>query len=238
MARPPVAKHRPARAAGPGAALTAYRLLTDVVRPAVPFFLGVRARRHKEDSGRRAERLGHAGAARPEGVLVWVHAASVGETNAILPLLSLLRERVPELRFLLTTGTVTSAEVARRRLREPDIHQFAPLDAREYVCRFLDHWRPALAVFTESEIWPNLVLESAARGLPLALVNARMSDSSFRRWRRLRRVCRQKRRPRHCPTRRQSCRRPCRVNRPYPWHRSNLLRKVSRIRRRRRSSAR
>jgi 3-deoxy-D-manno-octulosonic-acid transferase len=112
-----------------------------------------------------------------------MHAASVGETNAILPVMNALAEQRPHLSFLLTTGTVTSAKLAAERLGPRALHQYVPLDAPEYVRGFLDHWRPDLAVFTESEIWPNLILESSARGIPLALVNARMTKRSFRRWR-------------------------------------------------------
>jgi 3-deoxy-D-manno-octulosonic-acid transferase len=121
---------------------------------------------------------------RPHGTLAWFHAASVGETNAILPLMSALAEQRPALSFLLTTGTVTSARLAAERLGPRAVHQYAPLDAPEYVRSFLDHWKPDLGVFTESEIWPNLILESAARNIPLALVNARMTKRSYRRWRR------------------------------------------------------
>ena len=107
-----------------------------------------------------------------------------GETNAILPLMTELAKRRPGLSFLLTTGTVTSAKLAAERLGPRAVHQYVPLDAPEFVRSFLDHWRPDLAVFTESEIWPNLILESSARNIPLALVNARMTKRSFQRWRR------------------------------------------------------
>ncbi|MCL4766944.1 MAG: DUF374 domain-containing protein [Hyphomicrobiaceae bacterium] len=170
--------------AEPGLSLKVYRTLTGLARPAAPLVLRARAGRGKEDALRRAERLGRASVPRPDGVLVWIHAASVGETNAALPLLPALRAEHPGIRFLLTTGTVTSAEVAARRLGPDDIHQYVPLDAPDFVRRFLDHWRPQLAVFTESEIWPNLIVETAARSIPLALVNARMSNGSFARWRR------------------------------------------------------
>jgi 3-deoxy-D-manno-octulosonic-acid transferase len=142
-----------------------------------------RTRRGKEEPERRPERYGIASSPRPAGFLVWFHAASVGETNAILPLMAALAEERPSLSFLLTTGTVTSAKLAGERLMPRAVHQYAPLDAPEYVRSFLDHWRPDLAVFTESEIWPNLILESSARHIPLALVNARMTKRSFRRWR-------------------------------------------------------
>jgi len=146
--------------------------------------LGLRARRGKEEPQRRHERLGQPSVAKPAGRLAWFHAASVGETNAILPLMSALAEARPSLSFLLTTGTVTSAKLAAQRMGPRTIHQYAPLDAPEYAQGFLDHWRPDLAVFTESEIWPNLILESSARGIPLVLINGRMTRRSFRRWRR------------------------------------------------------
>ncbi len=183
-ATPPTAADAPA--AQPGLSYSTYRALMSMARPAAPLVLKMRASRGKEDPVRRGERLGVPSAARPNGCLVWIHAASVGETNAILPLLPALRARLPGIRFLLTTGTVTSAEIAARRLGPEDIHQYVPLDVPNFVTRFLDHWRPQLAVFTESEIWPNLLMETATRSIPLALVNARMSNRSFIRWRRKR----------------------------------------------------
>ena len=170
--------------AEPGFRLKAYRTATGLARPALQVLLRLRERQGKEDRARHGERVGIAGLPRPEGRLVWLHAASVGETNAVLPLIDALAERRPDLHFLLTTGTRTSADLAARRLGPNAIHQYVPLDAPQYVRRFLQHWRPDLGVFTESEIWPNLVLEAAGRGIPLALVNARMSNRSYGRWRR------------------------------------------------------
>lgn len=169
--------------AEPGLGLKAYRAATRAFAPAAPLLLGLRARQGKEEPSRRGERFGIAGAPRPEGQLMWCHAASVGEANAVLPLIDALSARRPGLNVLLTTGTVTSAGLAARRLAANGIHQYVPLDVARYAARFLDHWRPDLAVFTESEIWPNLVLETAQRGIPLALVNARMSPRSYKRWR-------------------------------------------------------
>ena len=170
--------------AQPGFSLKTYRTLTGLIRPAAPLFLKTRAMRGKEDLARRGERMGRAALPRPDGRLAWVHAASVGETNAVLPLLQALRARQSDIRFLLTTGTITSAEIAARRLDPLDIHQYVPLDVPDFASRFLDHWQPDLAIFTESEIWPNLLIETARRGIPLSLVNARMSKRSFSRWRR------------------------------------------------------
>jgi 3-deoxy-D-manno-octulosonic-acid transferase len=114
--------------------------------------------------------------------LLWFHAASVGETNVVLPLIEALRRERPGLGILLTTVTVTSARIAAARLPKGAIHQFVPLDSPAFVRRFLDHWRPDMALFTESEIWPNLIMDADRRRIPLMLLNARMSDRSFKRW--------------------------------------------------------
>jgi 3-deoxy-D-manno-octulosonic-acid transferase len=168
----------------PGLKLMAYRALTSAARPLAGTILRKREQRGKEDPARTCERFGQASLPRPAGPLVWLHAASVGETNAILPLIDELRRRFPTHTCLLTTGTVTSARLAATRIGAGTIHQFVPLDAAAYVRRFLDHWQPDLAVFTESEIWPNLVTETSARRVPLVIANARMSKDSFRNWRR------------------------------------------------------
>ncbi len=174
----------------PGLPIKTYRGATRALAGAVPLILSYREKKGKEDPARRGERLGQASRPRPPGVLIWLHAASVGETNAVLPLMAALRRRHPGCRFLLTTGTVTSAAIAEKRLSPDDIHQYAPLDVPAYIARFLDHWRPDLAALTESEIWPNTILAASERAIPLALVNARMSDRSHRRWRRYRRSAR------------------------------------------------
>ncbi|RIA47388.1 glycosyltransferase N-terminal domain-containing protein [Dichotomicrobium thermohalophilum] len=176
----PVSAANPER---PGLALKTYRLLTRVARPAAGSLLRRRVARGKEIGERLGERFGRPGRTRPPGRLWWFHAASVGETNAILPLMHALRERYPDIRFVLTTFTVTSARIASNRLPEGAVHQFAPLDSPQFVRRFLDYWKPELAAFTESEIWPNLIMETHARGVPMVLVNARMSPRSFKRWR-------------------------------------------------------
>ncbi|MEM9318093.1 MAG: 3-deoxy-D-manno-octulosonic acid transferase [Pseudomonadota bacterium] len=137
----------------------------------------------KEDPARLNERRGLSERARPEGPLVWFHAASVGESLSLLELTRRLGEEEPDLHILVTTGTQSSADVMASRLPDHAMHQFVPLDARAWVQRFLDHWRPDLAVWTESELWPAMIVETADRGIPLLLVNARMSKRSFDRWR-------------------------------------------------------
>lgn len=169
----------------PGLGLKTYAVATRVAGVAAPLIIGMRAHQGREDTSRRNERFGIADRPRPAGRLVWVHAASVGEINAVLPIADALRAERPDTVFLFTSGTVTSAGIAARRLAACDIHQYVPLDAPSFVDRFLDHWRPDLAVFTESEIWPNLVMRTSARAIPMALVNARLSNRSFGRWKRM-----------------------------------------------------
>ncbi|MHA7888570.1 3-deoxy-D-manno-octulosonic acid transferase [Roseicyclus sp.] len=137
----------------------------------------------KEDAARLDERRGIAAVPRPAGPLVWFHAASVGESLALLELIRTLLDERPDVTILVTTGTVTSAGVMADRLPEGALHQYVPLDARPFVRRFLDHWRPDLAVWTESELWPTLICETHARGVPMVLLNARMSKASHDRWR-------------------------------------------------------
>lgn len=160
--------------------LAAYRMVGSVAYPFMGPFLRLRARHGKEDMVRRYERYGYASVERPTGPLIWFHAASVGESVAVLPLIE--RVDAQGIHTILTTGTVTSAEVVRNRLPRRTFHQYVPLDLDRAVRRFLDHWRPDLAIFTESEIWPTTIVEMGARRIPQVLVNARMSDRSFARW--------------------------------------------------------
>ncbi|QTL06116.1 3-deoxy-D-manno-octulosonic acid transferase [Aquabacter sp. L1I39] len=148
-----------------------------------PAWLGYRVRKGKEDPSRLSERRGFASAERPRGTLVWVHGASVGEIISVMPLVERLVER--GFSCLLTSGTLTSSRIVARRAPRGVIHQFIPLDAPRFVARFLDHWKPDLALIAESELWPNLLAEIGRRGTPLVMVNARLSQRSAQRWGRL-----------------------------------------------------
>jgi 3-deoxy-D-manno-octulosonic-acid transferase len=163
--------------------LRAYRLLSVAATPAIPLLLSYRLRRGREEAARLDERQGKATIARPPGSLVWLHGASVGEILALIPLIEHIGMR--QCQVLLTSGTVSSAQFAQQRLPPCAMHQFVPIDAPRYVTRFLDHWRPDLALLAESDLWPNLIMESAARDIPLILINGRVSERSFRRWRQL-----------------------------------------------------
>ena len=137
----------------------------------------------REDAGRLDERMGVASLPRPEGRLVWFHAASVGEAASLLELLRRLGDERADLTCLVTTGTVTSAQFLAGRLPEGAIHQYAPVDVLPWVMRFLGHWRPDLAVWTESELWPATLFAVHRQGVPMLLINARISQASFRSWR-------------------------------------------------------
>jgi 3-deoxy-D-manno-octulosonic-acid transferase len=161
-----------------------YRTMTWPLAPLTLLYLQRRRSRGKEDAVRFRERRGIAGMERPPGPLVWVHAASVGEATAMLGLIERLCQLRPGLEILVTTGTVASARLLAERLPMPARHQFVPADLPQWTARFLDHWRPDLALWAESELWPNLVLGTHARGIPMVLVNGRLSARSYRRWRR------------------------------------------------------
>ena len=162
--------------------LALYAAATSLLEPLAPAILRARAGKGKEDPDRLNERLGRPGAVRPEGPLIWLHGVSVGESLSLLPLIAALRRSHPGVALLVTSGTVTSARLLAQRLPQGVIHQFAPVDSPSAAARFLDHWRPAAALFVESELWPNLILAAQARGVRLALLSARMTEASARGW--------------------------------------------------------
>lgn len=163
------------------AVLRAYQLLSKAATPLVPTLLSRRLKLGKEDSERLDERYGASRIARPDGPLVWVHGASVGELIAVVPLVERIRSK--DFAVLCTSGTVSSAQVAEQRLPKTVIHQFVPIDVPRFVERFFNHWKPDLALFVESDLWPNLIITAKERNVPLIMVNGRVSERSFNRWR-------------------------------------------------------
>ncbi|GAA6207260.1 lipid IV(A) 3-deoxy-D-manno-octulosonic acid transferase [Cognatishimia sp. WU-CL00825] len=137
---------------------------------------------------RAQERLGHATLPRPTGKLVWIHAVSVGEFQSILGLLPTLIKQAADTTILVTTTTATAAKLAETRLPERCLHQYSPLDTAKATQRFLTHWHPDMAVFVESEIWPRQIVNLGDRGIPLALINARLSEKSIKSWSRFPRL--------------------------------------------------
>ncbi|MEM9342206.1 MAG: 3-deoxy-D-manno-octulosonic acid transferase [Pseudomonadota bacterium] len=161
-----------------------YAALTALAAPALTAYVARKQRSAGVPAARLPERRGTATQTRPSGRLVWFHAASVGESQSILRLLEELRKREPDLAILVTTVTATAAKIIAERTTNVT-HQYAPIDTPAAVRGFIDHWRPDLAVFVESELWPRLISRTAERGIPLALINARLSEGSQRNWARL-----------------------------------------------------
>ena len=163
--------------------LAVYLAVSSRLEPLARRILRRRISAGKEDPERSEERIGQPGVPRPEGDIIWMHSASIGEVVSILRVVEVIGKLRPDLRFLITTGTLSSAELLLRRMPRRSIHQFLPYDVRSAVEGFLDHWRPSLGIWTESELQPALICETHRRRIPLLFVNARMSKRSYRRWR-------------------------------------------------------
>lgn len=168
--------------AAPTALFRIYRGAATLLSPLAYSIVSRKLRRHDVSPRRMHERLGNASELRPVGRLIWFHAASVGESLSVLTLITHMGEYLDDAEFLITSGTATSAALIARRLPPRTRHQFVPLDAPGPVTRFYDHWRPNAGIFVESELWPVILNEGHKRGVPLALLNARLSEKSAKGW--------------------------------------------------------
>jgi 3-deoxy-D-manno-octulosonic-acid transferase len=168
-----------------------YRTATQLAHPFLPAYLRTRAKRGKEDAVRMGEKFGRTALPRPNAPLIWIHAASMGESASVLPLITAWLEAHPTLRILLTTVTTTSAQFVATRLPERALHQYFPLDTPPAIARFLKHWKPDMACFVDSELWPNMLLSLKKRSIPTVLINGRISDNSAKHWRRAKPLMRQ-----------------------------------------------
>lgn len=162
--------------------LKLYGIATEIADIFIPIWLWLRKQSGKEDPKRLRERYGYASKPRPKGALLWIHAASVGEANSVLELIKKLKTQLPHLNILLTTGTVTSARLMAARLPKGIIHQYVPLDIIAYTRRFMRHWKPEMALFVESELWPNLIITADAYQCFMGIINGRMSERSYVKW--------------------------------------------------------
>ncbi len=162
--------------------LKLYAGLAQLFHSAAPGLLRGRVRKGKEDPARWRERLGESDTMRPGGAVVWFHGVSVGESLSAVPVIERLRAERPDLGIVITTATTTSAEILAKRLPDGVIHQFAPIDTPQAADAFLDRWRPSLAIFIESDIWPNLLAGLAARHVPSVLLSARITEKTYRGW--------------------------------------------------------
>ena len=171
-----------------------YRLLTWAAAPLVPFILARRRLKGKETSElkRIKERFGFASIPRPEGRIFWFNAASVGESNSIMPVVGQILERYPDAHALITTTTLNGALNMEKKLAGlRAFHQFLPVDRGAYARRFLDYWKPSVGFFVDSDFWPNLIMKAKRRSIPLILLNGRLSAKSHARWMKLRSFARE-----------------------------------------------
>ncbi len=162
--------------------INAYRVATYLGWPFILAYLARRKMKGKEDLNRFGERLGISKLQRPNGKLVWMHGASVGETVSMLSLIDKILDAYPDISVLVTSGTVTSAKVMQQRLPKRCFHQYVPVDCVSYTKKFIDHWQPDLALWFESDFWPNLLQSAKDKNIPLLLINGRISNRSFSRW--------------------------------------------------------
>ena len=169
-----------------GLGLRAYLLLSRALAPLAPRYLAKRCSKGREDPERLREKLGEPSLPRPEGRLVWMHAVGLGEVLALRGLIAQMSDAEPDLEFLVTSSTLASAQVFSANLPPNCRHQFLPLDAPRFYRPFLTHWKPDISIWAEQDVWPGLVAATHNRGIPMALVNARMNAASFKKRSRLR----------------------------------------------------
>ncbi|MGB1360540.1 MAG: 3-deoxy-D-manno-octulosonic acid transferase, partial [Alphaproteobacteria bacterium] len=160
-----------------------YRIISIILRPLINHWLKTRVKNGKEDSIRYIEKKGYASKIRPQGKLVWIHAVSVGESISSLSLIKELEAQ--GYNVLLTTSTFTSGKLMKEKLPESVIHQYCPMDVNKWVKRFLDYWKPDLAIMIESELWVNILRNLNKRNVPIFLINARMSNKTMNMWRKI-----------------------------------------------------
>lgn len=169
-----------------------YNTLIAILYPLViKRYIKKRLHNGKEDRERFNERIGRPKMPRPEGKLVWLHGASVGESVSMLPLIQKILDTYPDAHVMVTTGTVTSADVMNKRLPERAFHQYIPIDNPFYTTRFVRYWQPDVALWFESEFWPAMLSSIRRKNIPLILINGRISNKSFKRWQQFDFVCKE-----------------------------------------------
>lgn len=171
--------------------LAFYRFFTLMLTPFIPFYLKRRIKKGKEDVNRINERYGKTNLPKIDKPLIWIHAASMGEVQSILPFIKRINQQYPNIYILLTTVTTSSAKHFAKELPEKVIHQYAPLDTILAVNKFLKHWQPQAAFFVDSELWPNMMSLLKKQKIPAILLNGRISDKSFKRWKRFNKSCKE-----------------------------------------------
>ena len=159
-----------------------YRLITYIVLIASPIILIFRIVKKKEDIIRFKEKFSIINLERKKGKLIWFHGASVGEISSVMPLVEKLNKRKDIKQILITSSTLSSSKIIKKFRFTKVVHQFYPLDINFITQNFLNYWTPDLAIFIDSEVWPNMLINLKKRSIKSLLLNARISKKTFFRW--------------------------------------------------------
>ena len=162
--------------------LNLYRLLINLVLLISPLIIILRLIKKKEHPIRFKEKFCFFPIKRGNGKLVWFHGSSVGEILSIIPLVEKLEKNKSIKKILITSSTLSSSKVLTKFKLKKTVHQFFPIDANFLTKKFLDYWNPAIAIFVESEIWPNMLINVKKKSIPLVLLNARITKKSYKKW--------------------------------------------------------
>ena len=162
--------------------LFTYRVLINLVLLIAPLVILIRIIKNKEDKKRFKEKFCFFSHKRRKGKLIWFHGSSVGEILSIIPLLEKFEKNSSIRTILVTSSTLSSSKVLSKFKFKKTVHQFFPIDTNFLTKKFLDYWRPSVAIFIESEIWPNMIMNIKKKSIPMILLNARITKKSFNRW--------------------------------------------------------
>ena len=159
-----------------------YRTIINLIILISPLIILVRLIKKKEDKIRFKEKFCFFSKKRGNGKLLWFHGSSVGEILSIIPLIEKLEKKSSVNKILITSSTLSSSKVLSKFKLKKTVHQFFPIDSNYLTKKFLDYWKPSIAIFIESEIWPNMLLNAKKQSVPLVLLNARITKKSYNKW--------------------------------------------------------
>ncbi len=159
-----------------------YRLLANLILILSPIIIFIRLLKGKEDLNRFKEKFAFYKRKKVSGKLIWFHGASVGEMLSVIPLIEKLEKDKKVKQILITSNTISSSNILSNLKLKKTIHQFFPIDTNYHSQKFINYWKPSVAIFIDSEIWPNMIVNIKKKSIPLILLNARITDKSFRKW--------------------------------------------------------
>ena len=167
--------------------ILAYRIFSTILYPFLFIFIYCRKILNKEETKRFKEKIfvSHFNVIKKDKFkLIWFHSASIGELKSIIPIINQLNIKYKHLKFLITTTTLSSGNLAKIELQKFNNieHRYVPFDVNFLINEFIDLWKPDQIFLVDSEIWPNLILKAKKNKIPIALINARLTSRSFNRW--------------------------------------------------------